>query len=262
MAAAGMVRESSPGVIRAPSRLRASSQVAASLADRSLPRERVLALQRVRLTGAAVEAIDQLGWGHATVEQIVARAGVSRRTFYDLFANREECLGAILGDVTGLVERELEAAGLGGLSWRERVRGGLWRILCFLDREPVLARVCVVQALCADPVLLNRRGEILERLTGVVDEGRFESARGVGCTPLTAEGLVGAAFAIVHGRLARGEQVPLASLLGELMGMIVLPYMGVAAARRERERPVPAVTVFSSASAGPTSTTSRKTAPG
>jgi DNA-binding MarR family transcriptional regulator len=58
---------------------------------------------------------------------------------------------------------------------------------------------------------------------------------------LTGEGVVGAAFAIVYARLLRGEQGPLTGLLGELMGMIVLPYRGAAAARRELARPVPAV---------------------
>jgi AcrR family transcriptional regulator len=244
--ASGVARASSPGVVRVSGVARVASPATARLADRSLPREQVLALQRSRLTAAAIAAIDELGWGHATVGQIIARAGVSRRTFYDLFANREGCLCSILEDVASLVSGELVAAGLEGLSWRERVRGGLWAILCFLDREPALARVCVVQAQCADPALVGARGEILARLAAVVDEGRVEGTRGAGCTSLTAEGVVGAAFTIVHGRLARdvrgeGGGEPVSGLLGELVGMVVLPYLGAAVARRERERSVPAL---------------------
>ena len=56
---------------------------------------------------------------------------------------------------------------------------------------------------------------------------------------MTAEGLVGAAFTIVYGRLLRVNRRPLTGLLGELMGMIVLPYLGPAAARREQARPLP-----------------------
>ena len=59
---------------------------------------------------------------------------------------------------------------------------------------------------------------------------------------MTAEGLVGAAFAVVYGRLLRGEHELLTGLLGELMGMIVLPYRGPAAARREEARPLPVAT--------------------
>ncbi len=206
----------------------------------SVPREQLVEIQRSRLLAAAVVAVDELGYADTTVSDITGRARVSRRTFYELFSNREECLAAVLEDVVALIEGEVEAAGLEGLGWRERVRGGLWVILSFLDREPALARVCVVQALRGGPRLLARREEVLAGLAGLVDEGRVESARGGGCSALTAEGVVGAAFAIVYARLLRGERKPLTGLLGELVGMIVLPYMGVAAARREQVRSMPA----------------------
>ena len=64
-------------------------------------------------------------------------------------------------------------------------------------------------------------------------------ARARECTSLTAEGLVGAAMAILYARLLKDKREPLTGLLGELMGMIVLPYLGPAAARREQARPAP-----------------------
>jgi AcrR family transcriptional regulator len=204
------------------------------------PRGQVADIQRSRLLAAAVGAVEELGYAGATVARITGRAGVSRRTFYELFGNREECLAAALDDVLAVIQGEIVAAGIERLAWRERVRRGLWMILAFFDREPALARVCVVQALRGGPVLLGRREEILVRLATVVDEGRFEGARGAECSPLTAEGLVGAAFTIVYARLLRDEQGPLTDLLGELMAMIVLPYQGAAAARREQARPAPA----------------------
>lgn len=188
---------------------------------------------------AAALVIDELGYARTTVAHITTRARVSRRTFYELFANRDECLAAVLQDVVAVVERELAAANLGGLGWRERVRGGLFAILSFFDREPALARVSVVQSLRGGPEILERRELILARLAAVVEEGRKEGARGGECTPLTAEGLVGAAAGIVYARLLRGEHPPLTSLVGELMGMIVLPYLGPAVARREQTRAVP-----------------------
>jgi AcrR family transcriptional regulator len=197
-------------------------------------------IQRSRLIAGAVCAIDELGYAQATVAHITTRASVSRRTFYELFANREECLTAVLEDVLGRIRGQLVESGIDGMPWRERVRTGLWVILSFFDHEPALARVCVVQALRAGPRVLGRREEILSSLAGVLDDGRRESARGEECTALTAEGLVGATLAIVHARLLRGEREPLTGLLGELMGMIVLPYLGSPAARREHTRPKPA----------------------
>ncbi len=201
---------------------------------------RVAEIQRSRLLAAAVRAVDELGWANTTVADIVARSRVSRRTFYETFANREECLAAVFEDILGMIVGELAGAALEDLGWRERVRRGLETILAFLDREPVLARVCVVKALNGGPGVLARREEVLGGLVEVVDEGR-QNPRATRCTPLTAEGLVGAAFGIVYARLLKGQREPLTELLGELMGMVVLPYLGPAAARREQDAPAPPV---------------------
>ncbi len=203
------------------------------------PEGRLVEIQRSRLLAGAVAALEELGYAGTTVTQITERSRVSRRTFYELFENREECLAALLDDVLGMLERELVEAGLDGLSWRERVRGGLSVILGFFDREPALARVCVVHSQQGGPSVLARREEVLARLAGAIDEARGESARAADCSPLTAEGLVGAAFGIVYARVARGERRPLTDLLGELTGMIVLPYLGPGAARREQRRLAP-----------------------
>jgi AcrR family transcriptional regulator len=167
---------------------------------------------------------------------------VSRRTFYDLFANREECFLAVLEDAVARIEGEIQAADLAGLVWRERVRGGLLAVLSFFDREPVLARVCVVDALQGGPRVLAWREQVLMGLALILDEGRAAKGSGSGreCTALTAEGLVGAAFAIVHARLiAKKQRGALRDLAGELMSLIVLPYMGPGAARSEQERVLP-----------------------
>jgi AcrR family transcriptional regulator/DNA-binding MarR family transcriptional regulator len=208
---------------------------------RPAPDEQLAAIQRSRLLAAALETTAEIGYGQATVAQITARARVSRRTFYELFDNREECLVALLDEILATVARELVAAGVEGLPWRERVRGGLWTILCFLDREPALAQVCVVQALGGGLHVLERRERVLAQLAAVLDEGRREGQRAGRCTQLTAEGLVGAAFGIVHARILRRDRRPLRDLLGELMGLIALSYLGPAAARREQSRPLPAL---------------------
>ena len=206
------------------------------------PRVQVAEMQRARLLGAAVVTIGELGYAGASVAHITARARVSRRTFYDLFANREDCLLAVLGDAVERISGEIAAADLVGLAWRDRVRGGLLVILSFFDREPVLARVCVVDALQGGSRVLRWREDVLTGLARILDEGRLEGRAGSRreCTALTAEGLVGAAFAIVHARLiAKKQRESLRDLAGELMSLIVLPYLGPSAARAEQERSLP-----------------------
>jgi AcrR family transcriptional regulator len=197
-------------------------------------------MQRARLMAAAAAVIAERGYAGTSVGHICRQARISRRTFYDLFESREDCLFAVLEDAVRVIKREIDAAGLQGCAWRDRVRGGLFVVLSFFDHEPMLARVCVVQALQAGPRVAQWREDVLARLVEAVDEGRGGSARSRQCTALTAEGLVGAAFAIVYARLLTGKHPgPLSGLLGELMSLIVLPYLGPAAARSERQRAVP-----------------------
>jgi AcrR family transcriptional regulator len=208
--------------------------------SRGAPRVQVEEIQHSRLLVAVAATIDELGFEQSTVTRIAARAKVSRRTFYELFENRETCLVALIDAVVERVERDLSAAGLEGLEWRERVRGGLWTILSFLEREPLLARIWVVHALHGGAETLERRECVLARLAGILDEGRGEGPRGAECTLVTAEGLVGGALGVVYARLRSGDPGPLTGLLDELMGMIALQYLGPRAARREQRRPAPA----------------------
>jgi AcrR family transcriptional regulator len=204
-------------------------------------RMQVSEMQRARLLAAAVSTISELGYPQASVAHITTRARVSRRTFYDLFESREDCLLAVMQDAVQSVSVEIAEANLTGLVWRERVRGGLLVILSFLDREPVLAKVCVVQSLQGGPRVLEWREGFFSGLARVLDQGRHESTHARVCTMLTAEGLVGAVSAIVHARLSsRRRQEPLPGLLGELMSLIVLPYLGPKAAHHEQQRSVPA----------------------
>jgi AcrR family transcriptional regulator len=62
-----------------------------------LPRELVQRNQRQRLIAGAAEAVAERGFARVTVADIIRYAGVSRLTFYEHFANREDCLQAARG---------------------------------------------------------------------------------------------------------------------------------------------------------------------
>src|ERR1700723_1896268 len=85
-----------------------------------LPREQVLEIQRSRLLAGALVAVRQQGYAAVMVGSITQQAKVSRRTFYELFKNREECLAAMVTDILRAIEAELAQAQLDGLAWRER----------------------------------------------------------------------------------------------------------------------------------------------
>jgi AcrR family transcriptional regulator len=207
-----------------------------------LPREHVGEIQRMRILAGMAEVASERGAGSVTVAHVVSWAGVSRRTFYDLFADREECFLAAfeeaIGHVSALVLDAYDREG----SWRERIRSGLWAALLWLDEEPALARMCVVESLAAGPRALERRAVMLRTLVSAIDEGRSDvPRRGTQPPPLTAEGVVGAVLSVIHTRLLDTDAKPLTGLLGELMSVIVLPYLGQAAAQKELHKPAPSV---------------------
>lgn len=197
-------------------------------------------LQRARLLNAAVGLLAQVGYERFSAGGVCERAGVSRRTFYELFENRQACVAAILIDAEGRVEGLLGSLGLEGLSWSERVRMGLWAILCLAESDPALARACLVESQRGGDLVQRERRRLVGRLSGIIDESRCVSPRTSLASELTAEALIGAASSVIAVRLAgSGARTEVRGLLGELMAMIVLPYQGPAAARREINRALP-----------------------
>jgi AcrR family transcriptional regulator len=202
-------------------------------------------MQRMRVLSAMAQVAGERGIRSTSVTDVVARAGVSRRTFYALFEGREECFLATFEEGVRRATVDVTAAFEGEARWVDRVRAGLFALLGFLEREPDLARLCVVEALAAGPVVLERRGEVLAGLARVVDGGRTAGRGKSQPPPLTAEGVVGAVLSVIHAQMTTSRALasegtgPLTGLLGALMGMIVLPYLGSAAAAREFARSMP-----------------------
>jgi AcrR family transcriptional regulator len=200
---------------------------------------RICAVQRRRILTATADVVAERGLPQVTIAHIVARANVSRRTFYELFPDREACFLAAFDDAIARLSPLVSAAWESELGWREKARAGLTAILEFLGDEPGLRSLLIVDALGAGNDALARRTQVLAQLIAAVDAGRGEGGPGPELPPLTAEGTVGAVLSIVHSRLLDRDPEPPIALLNPLMSMVVLPYLGAIAARRELTQPVP-----------------------
>lgn len=221
-------------------------------------------MQRRRLLLAIGELLAEGGVEAATVGSISKRAGVSRRTFYEAFEDREQCFLAALEQAVERIAQEVVPVYVGEGRWRVRVRAALTALLEHFDAHPGVACMCVIETLRAGPEVLEYRKRVLAALVAAVDEGRAEARHGSDPLPLTAEGVVGGALAVIHARLLAGRLAlhpssvpvgaaagkadpraegevgaPLAGLTNALTGMILHPYLGPALARRELERPEP-----------------------
>ena len=222
--------------------------------------EQLSQIQRARILAAMTEVVSCDGVGRATAARVVARSGVSRRTFYEQFVDREDCFLAAFDYAIERIAAVVVPAYREPPKWHERVRAGLVQLLWFLEREPNVARLVVVEALGAGPRALERRRQGIAQIVAVLDSEGREAKAGEGPSPLTGEGVVGGVLSLIHARLApgatlthRGGSDPAhpdgSSGLGEvglpvgalnpLVSMIVSPYLGPAAARRELGRPTP-----------------------
>jgi AcrR family transcriptional regulator len=194
--------------------------------------------QRTRLLDAAVALVAAEGYRRMTARRVSGWAGVSNKTFYDLFSDREDCFLAAFDRAIDELSVVVLAAWEAEKEWSAQVRVALGALLNALDREPALCTLVFAEALGAGPRVLERRAEVLQLLAEGIDRGRAGVKAGREPSSLAAEGIVGAVFGVIYARLLERSDQPLTGLINPLMATIVLPYRGHAAAAREMAREV------------------------
>lgn len=197
-----------------------------------VPRSSVSEIQRARLIAAAVATVDELGYARMTVAEVLSRARVSRKTFYDVFVDREDCFLATFDQI--LVENcpAVEQAYASQSNWLDGVRAALAVVLDLMDRSPGLSKLCVVESLVGGERVMRRRIEVVELLARAIDGGRPGTA-GQDPPLVAPEAIVGGVLAVLHMHLVRNDPESFSTLLNPLMSMIVLPYRGPRAAAKE-----------------------------
>jgi AcrR family transcriptional regulator len=196
-------------------------------------REHVEEVQRERLLTATVETVGDVGYAGLTVAQVIDRAGVSRRTFYELFKDCDECfLATFEAGVEQLSDLVIESY-LEESSWHDGVRAGLQTMLSFLDIEQTWARLLVVESLCAGERVITARVAILERLSSELDARRPREDQRNAPLPLAAKAIVGGSAWIIYSHLLSPQSRSLMSLRAPIMALIVLAYRGEHEAREE-----------------------------
>lgn len=198
-----------------------------------LSREFVVHHQRTRMIHALAEEVVENGYRDVTVAGIVKRAGVARNTFYESFANKEECFLAA-SDLAGEEAMRRVAEALKGVppDWPERIRAGIGAFLAFAASEPALARVFVVESLSAGPAAAERYERTVRAVVPFFRLGRRSSDNGDNLPPTLEETIIGGIFWIVYQRIVIGRSEELESLLEELAEFALTPYIGVKAARK------------------------------
>jgi AcrR family transcriptional regulator len=196
--------------------------------------------QRPRIIAATIAVACEHDVAGVTVSRVTKRAHVARRTFYELFANREDCLCAAYEEIVGRASSRATPAYEAQARWADRVRAGLQAALEFFDQQPELARLCFVQAPAAGEQTLLSRAKLVRAIAKRLDRDHAaeRSSRVLPGLAPAGEAFIGGVLEILHTRLLTPDDARLSELSSQLTAIIVLPYLGRAAAHRELARTI------------------------
>ena len=201
-----------------------------------LPREAVTESQRNRIHKAMIEVVSERGYSETRVVDVIGVAGVSRKTFYELFDSKEDCFLAAYDDLLGNLLEETSDAfeSKPGATWAERVAAGLRVLLEHLSEHPDEARFAIVEVLAAGPKALARRDAALRQFTGFLEAGRSETS--VELPGITSLSIAGGINELLYSEILHGAASRLPSRLPDLVFWVTLPFLGPEGAAAERER--------------------------
>lgn len=183
-----------------------------------LTREEVLSSQRGRILAAIGEAVAERGYARTPVAEVIKRAGVSRETFYEQFADKEDCfLAAIETGTEAMLATIAAALSTDSTDPEARLAATLRAYLDAMAAEPAFARAFLVETYAAGPRALARRVETYRSFVDVIAEvvGARRKADRFAC-----EMLVAAISAMVTMRVAAGEAASLGDLHRPLMEQV------------------------------------------
>jgi AcrR family transcriptional regulator len=147
-------------------------------------REIVWRSQRERLLEAMAGAVAEKGYVRASVADVIERAGVSRKTFYEHFTNKEACfLAAYDAGVDAMLERCEEEIRDAAPDWLRGAEAGTRCYLETLAHNADFARTYLVEVLAAGPEALERRTVVHERFADLLEQTHREARRDVPALP-------------------------------------------------------------------------------
>jgi AcrR family transcriptional regulator len=201
-----------------------------------LTREAVTESQRSRIITAMVTAVAERGYGDARVVDAISIAGVSRKTFYELFRDKEDCflvayddcVRRLFGATQNAYDSEPDAP------WTDRVRAAMTAMVGFLAANPDAARFMLIEVLAAGPKALARRDAAIRQFTEFVDAGRAEAS--IDMPGITSTAIIGGLYELLYSEILHGATAQLPSRLPDIIYWVVQPYLGPDRAAEERER--------------------------
>ncbi|HEV7771563.1 MAG TPA: TetR/AcrR family transcriptional regulator [Solirubrobacterales bacterium] len=211
---AGAAAESSEPVSRLPA------------GRHGLPREFIAQNQRERIITALVDTVAERGYNATTVAHVTKAASVSRRTFYEHFADKEACFLAAYEMVAGHIRDSMQVAADAFDEWPQKVRAAVATMLRFLAAEPELARVCMIEPIAAGGEIAARHRASMQGFMAILKAGRPQHSGDRPLPEATEETLVGGIVSLIVREINAGRTEKLEALLPDLVELTLAPYLG------------------------------------
>jgi AcrR family transcriptional regulator len=180
-----------------------------------MPAEEVASHQRARIHFAMIEIVGERGYPAVTVRLLAQLAGVSTRTFYEHFRDKEECFLSTYDVVVQRAVGRIVASQEGESDWRQRLRLALTAFAHEVADRPTAARLALIEASGAGTSALEQ----MQRTEGIFEamlSGSFSRAE-TQMPPLLIKGVVSGIVAVARVRLAAGREQELIELVEELL---------------------------------------------
>jgi len=185
-----------------------------------LEREEVARNQRARIYGAMIESVARRGYQRTTVAHVIALAGVSRRAFYEQFANKQACFLATYDIVVARARKQVIEGWQGERGWSNRLHAACDALLRHTAFAPKGPRLVLVDALGIGPAARERMQLAhlaFERLVTFVLDAAPDRAP---AAPLAARAIVAGTRHVAFMRLLEGRERELATMTEDLLDLI------------------------------------------
>lgn len=204
-----------------------------------MPRQAVVESQRRRLFRAMAEVCATQGYAAATVADVIAEAGVSRTTFYELFRDKEDCfiaalqggVGGAITAVTGIYSPQKEVPQL--------VREATASFMQFLAADPATAAMAFLECRAAGPRSFEMYMSAARVMISLLENARQYCPENAPPPSTAGRAALGGAESIIRREIAAGNAAALPALAPELVYCLLVPYMGRDRARQEAAKAAP-----------------------
>jgi AcrR family transcriptional regulator len=206
-----------------------------------IPREAVEDDQRERLVAAIAAIAHERGLAEVSVSRIVEQAGISRKTFYELFESKGECVERACEEAHARLFAGVALASEAGGAWLDRVERAVGALLDAATADPLGAELCLIHARAVRGGVGEARWEkgvetMAEAIRGGSETEGEEAERGP--LGLSVEFSACAVLWLVALQVRWSGSEGVAGMRGELVRLVADSFLGVVGSVRSARRSV------------------------